>query len=430
MSDQAPDSTAPTHRLARSQHTAFHFCLLITIAAAARIAWMCALPPHVISVDLNDWHRVAEGLQLGMNPYARWRVLNWPPFWMEIIDLCMSLSSRFGWDFFSCIRTVLIVGDLGVLAATFFLLRMLAPQSNHGLLFLLGYCLNPLLVLLTIQHGNFDAIAELWIVLMLICLIRFRRGRQEIDFLLAAACLGMGGFTKTFPLMLWPLLAWGARTVSARTRWLAAGLIVGPITLALAPLYVLSPAEVSSHVIHYRGFSECFGILGLLNVLHAEPDHAAYSTIFTCLFLAGLAVLALRLWRRDITSDSDVVLLATIILLSSFALGPGYAPQYWFWVTPLLLVVYQQYKKARVVLLPASIVIVATNVFEYAIVPSLGEFWTGWGRSSERLKQYGERILFSDPDLAKLHLPMTLASLAVLAVAIAMLGRGKQRAES
>ncbi len=423
MSDPLPEPAAPPLRKTRAGRTAFYLCLLMIAAAAARAAWMCALPANAISVDLNDWHRVAQGLQMGMNPYARSHLLNWPPFWMETIDLCTGISNRFGWDFIFCIRCVLIAADLGVLAATFFLLRMLDPRSNHGPLLLLGYCLNPLLVLLTIQHGNFDAFAELWIILLLICLIRFRRGRREIDYLLAAACLGMGGFTKTFPLMLWPLLAPGARQVSPRVRWLAAGLVVGPITFALAPLYVLSPAEISHDVVHYHSFGASFGILGLLNVLHAQPHPAAYSAIFACIFLAGLAGLALHLWRKDLASDGDLVLLATIILLSSFVLGPGYGSQYWFWVAPLLLVVYQQYKKLRTVLLIAAIVIVATNIFEYAIIPSLGRFWICWHPASEGLKQYGQKILFSDPDLAKLCLPMTLASLALLMSGIAVLAR-------
>jgi len=386
---------------------------------------MRVLPAGAISVDLNDWHRVAEGLQRGLNPYSRSHLLNWPPFWMEMIDLCMNLSNRFGWDFFSCIRCILIAADLGVLAATFFLLRLLDPRSSHGLLILLGYCLNPLLVLLTIQHCNFDAFAELWIILLLICLIRFRRKGQAIDYLLAAACLGMGGFTKTFPLMLWPLLAPGARKVSARARWLAAGLVIGPITLSLAPLYVLSPAEISQNVIHYRSFGASFGILGLLNVLHAEPDTAIYSTAFTGIFLIGLALLALYLRRNGAPRDSDLVLLTATILLSSFALGPGYGSQYWFWVVPLLLVIYQQYKQLRIVLSIGGVIIIATNIFEYAILRSLGQFWIKWRPSSEGLKQYGEKILFSDPDLAKLHLPMTLASLAILAAGIATLCWGR-----
>jgi len=379
-----------------------------------------------MSVDLNDWHRVAEGLQLGMNPYAR-HALTWPPFWMEIIYLCLHFSNRFGLDLFSCIRCVLILADLAVLAGIFFLLRMLDSRARHGTLLLLGYCLNPLLVLLTVQHANFDAFPEFWIVLMLICLIRFRRERQEIDYLLAALCLGMGGFSKTFPLMLWPLLAPGARKLSWRARLLAAALAVGPTALALAPLYVISPDAVSHDVIHYRSFGQHFGLLGLLTLLHAAPAETPYATAFTYIFLAMLTILASRLWKHDFTNDSDLVLLASMILLSAFLLGSGYGPQYWFWVTPLLLIVYQQYRKLRVVLFIAGIVIIGTNIYEYAIIRALGQFWISWHPSSQQLKDYAEKVLYSDPARALLQLPMTLASLAVLAAGIVTLIRGGKK---
>jgi hypothetical protein len=390
---------------------------------------MWVLPAGAISADLNSWKHVSEGLQLGMNPYARSRLLNWPPFWMEVIYFCTGVSTRTGWDFVACLRGVLIVADLAVLALTFGLLRLLDGRSSHWRLLLVGYCLNPLLVLLTVQHCNFDAFAEFWIVLMLICLIRFRRRGEEIDYLLAAACLGMAAFTKTFPLMLFPVLAPGARMVSGRIRWLAAALALGPIALALAPIYVLSPAEIVLGVIRYRSFGANFGVLGLLNVLHLEPPADVYGKVFTCVFLVGLLALAVRLWRWGVARDEDLVLLTVIILLSSMTLGPGYGSQYWFWVVPLLLVVYQQYKSLRVLLVMAAVIIVGTNIFEYAILPSLGRFLVYMNPSVSSLEEFGDKLVSSDVELSKLRLAMTLASLVVLAAAIGAVRRREHNTE-
>jgi hypothetical protein len=279
---------------------------------------------------------------------------------------------------------------------------------------LIGYCLNPLLILLTVQHGNFDAFAELWIILMLTLLIRFRRRRQVVDYLLAALCLGMGAFTKTFPLILWPLLVPGARCVSARARWLAAGLALGPTLLSLMPLYVLNPAEISRNVIEYRSFGPSFGVMGLLTILRAHSLAADYSTAFTPVFFIALTAIAARLWRRDVREDRDLVLLAALILLGSFLLGPGYGPQYWFWVVPLFVVVFSEFKKLRIILLIAGVVVVATNVFEYALIRSLGQFWIEWHPSADALREYGEKLLTSDLVQAKLRWPMSLVSMLVL----------------
>ncbi|HEY1921653.1 MAG TPA: hypothetical protein VGG44_02720, partial [Tepidisphaeraceae bacterium] len=221
MKDHLADSPASSLPHPRAGRAVFHLLMLIAVAVGMRLVWMFALPRDATSVDIDAWRRVAQGLALGMNPYARSHYLNWPPFWMEMIYFCSGVSTRLKWDFVSCIRCVLIVADAGVLTATFFLLRLLAPRAKNGVLLLVGYCLNPLVTLLTVQHANFDAFAELWILLFLICLVRYRRGGKEIDFLLAAACLGMGGFTKTFPLMLWPLLAPGMRRMTGMGRLLA-----------------------------------------------------------------------------------------------------------------------------------------------------------------------------------------------------------------
>jgi hypothetical protein len=315
------------------------------------------------------------------------------------------------------------MADLAVPGITFALLRMLDSRSRHGLLLLVGFCLNPLQVLFTVQHGNFDVFPEFWIILMLICLIRFRRQDQEIDYLLAAACLGMGGFSKTFPLMLWPLLAPGARKVSWRAKLLAACLVVGPTTLALAPLYVISPDAVSHDVIHYRSNGQSIGLMGLFSFFNAAPNGASYATFFTYAFLAVLTALAVRLWHHDLRNDRDLVLLAATILLSAFILGSDYGPQYWFWVTPLLLIVYQQFPKLRVLLSIAAIIIIGTNLFEYAIMRSLGQIWIFWHPTEYSLRQYGEKLMYSDPDLARLQLPMTLASFAILFAGIMTLYR-------
>src|SRR5208337_1475415 len=91
--------------------------------------------------------------------------LNYPPFWMVVLFLLAKLSSLHGTDFVLAVRLVLIIGDLALLAATFLLLRTLQPGARHTRVILVGYCLNPLLILLTVQHGNFDALCMIWVVL-------------------------------------------------------------------------------------------------------------------------------------------------------------------------------------------------------------------------------------------------------------------------
>jgi len=396
--------------------------LLLCIAAGARVLWMWMAPPQAYSVDLHDWRIIAGSLNVGLNPYAKYGVLNWPPFWMESLYMVMGLSIRFDVDPITCIRCYLIFGDLLVLCVLFRLMKLLDGQGKYGLLLLFGYCLNPLLIFLTIQHGNFDVFATMWVLLCLVWLIRFRRQGNPVDWLAAAGCLGMGVFTKTFPLLLWPILVPGARRLGWRAAILGILLVTMPTVLSLAPLYVLSPASISRDVLGYRSFGTGFGVLSLLRLGGMNALIQPYTHIFPTLFFVLLAGLAICLWWRDLPNDDDLVLFSALLLLSTFTLGTGYGSQYWFWVIPLLIIAYRQFPgPLRIILWIAAIVTIATSVFEYAIEKkTLGGFWY-WHSPSDSLDSLEQAMLQSPTLGAMVHLPMTLASLAILAVGTGVL---------
>jgi hypothetical protein len=294
-------------------------------------------------------------------------------------------------------------------------MRLLDRGEKYGRLLFYGYCLNPLLILLTVQHANFDAFATFWVLLCLRFLIRFRREGNPVDWLIAAGCLGMGAFTKTFPLLLWPILAPGARRLGGRAAILGALLVTLPAALSLAPLYVLNPDSISRNVLGYRSFGTDFGLLSLFHLIGLDGVVHPYAHIFPTLFFVASAVLAICLWRRDLRRDDDLVLLVALLLLATFTLGTGYGSQYWFWVVPLLLIVYRQFPgPLRIILAIAAIVTVATNIFEYAFerVP-LGAFWY-WRFPSESLARLDHQLMYSSYLLPLVRMPMTIFSFAIL----------------
>jgi hypothetical protein len=388
---------------------------------------MVAINHNRLSADLNDWRLVAtKALPAGVNPYEGYRgfyLLNWPPFWMEVLWSVGRFSQRWNLDFLHCIRTVLIAGDVIVLLCLRRLLTVLEPSRSFQRLLLVGYCLNPQLMMLTVQHGNFDAFAVAWILGGIINLIQFRRSGQSVDWLCAAGCFGMGAFTKTFPLLLWPLLVCGIEKISWRNRMLGAAMLVLPAALALAPLYVLSPEKIAANVIGYRSFGASFGITGLFTLAGWDHILQSYSHGFSFAFLCTLVVLGLLLRIRPISREEDFVLLAAVILLSAFTLGPGYGAQYWFWVIPLFLICHARYPgKFRTLILWAGVIITTTNVFEYAVDGELGRFWFNWFQS-ESVMNFGDKMTDSPALQALIRLPMTIATLTLLSVAIAVIAK-------
>jgi hypothetical protein len=303
--------------------------LFLTIATlAVRLIWWAALPRGAVSVDLRDWSLVAGSLSAGLNPYNTLLngVLNWPPFWMESLYALMRFSLRFNIEFYTAVRIYLLLADLAVLYLLARLMRTLDPRSAYGRVLFWGYALNPVLTLLIIQHCNFDVFAMIWVVLALYWLVRFSDSDEPIDWLLACGCLGLGGFTKTFPILLWPMLAPGARKFGLRGGVLGALLLIAPAILSVLPLYVLSPANVTEHLLKYRGAGTGFGAVSLFTLAGATDIAEKYISAMNVLIPAALFALGAIFWSRGIARE-NLPLVAGLIFLASFTLGSGYASQ-------------------------------------------------------------------------------------------------------
>jgi hypothetical protein len=385
---------------------------------------MYILPAQAVSTDLKGWQLIAAGAILfGKNPYTTYALLKYFPFWWEVLAVLTWISDRFNWPFYTCVRGFLIVGEMALITCVFFLCRMLDGPGKSRRTLLWGLALNPLLITLTIQHGNFDSQATIWVALFLILIIRFRRGGEMVDWLLAAACLGIGIFVKTFPFVLIPLLAPGARRANWRLRILAAGLILGPAALSVGPLLALSPVEVWNYLVLNPGGVGGFGMSGLLMLTgNVEQINPIYALFFRYAFPIALVILAIALWRRDVVEDRGVVMLSSLLLFLPMLLGPRYGPQYWFWVVPLWVALYPgesaAYKTAFWI---AMVAVIGCSLMEYAFCEDLGQFFfwwhpTGW---SDRLADWFSVL----QNTAKIGLVMTVSVIPMAAVSLSILRR-------
>ena len=220
--------------------------------------------------------------------------------------------------------------------------------------------------------------------------------------------------SNNFRLFCGPYLAPGARSTR---RWRSR--LLGPsaadragVVLSLAPLFVLSPDAIWHNVIEYRSLGNTFGVAWATDPGRIRQPLPLYSPCFTITVLAATVAAAMALWRRDWRHDGDPVLFSAMLLLALFTLGPGYGSQYWFWVVPLLLVCYADFgtEVGRVILISAAVV-VATNIFEYAVELNLGRFLLSF-LSSPRLQSLSDYFVYPSPHLIWLRMPMTLPHFA------------------
>ena len=301
--------------------------VVLLVSWTVRAAFVLLMPP-AFSEDVTHWVEVSQALEQRQNPYSVTNHLNWPPVWMQVTWAIGRLSAASQLPFVRVLQLVLILIESAGIVALFALARRIAPAANIRGVMLAGIALNPIAILLVCQHGNFDVLVGLWVVLFATQLVLFQRRQDSSDWLAACLFLGLAVLTKTVPIVLAPLLAQGARRLAAKTRWLGAVLVLGPVILGVSIIYVLDPSGVARKVISYRSFGGYFGISGFALRWGLPEAGAWWATAFPWLLLGALGFIGLRLWRHSPLQERDLVLLPALLLAVVPALGPGYAPQY------------------------------------------------------------------------------------------------------
>lgn len=378
-----PGHTGKSAQLSPTEHgqpavpaaTSFYRDVLfvLIISLAARALFMLAMPGYVQSTDARNWKSVGDALLAGQNPYHGMRLLSWPPFWLQLIFVMTKIAAFFSIPFFRVLQSTLVLTELLVIVALVKLIREVAPGARVRTLIVLGIALNPAPILLNCQHGNFDVIVALWLVLFIYWLLRYQRTHDDIDWLCACLFLGLGILAKTVPLILFPLLAGGFRKAPGFMKFLGLALLLGPAGLGMSVIYVLTPADVTQQVLGYRSKGENFGVSGLFHMAGIDQWTPLYN-LFFYLGLAGLmAAVSIWFWRRQTMGSQETILLAALILLLIPTLGPGYGPNYLYWYLPFLVASYAFFKGPwRVILAGFGMVIAGTYLFEYAILGSDG----------------------------------------------------------
>jgi hypothetical protein len=398
---------------------------IVVLGAAwvARVLFTLVIPPAALSADVDHWIAVAQALAANANPYQVTSHLNWPPIWMQMVYVMSAVSTALDVPFPHVLRFLLVAFESLLVVALLRLVKDMLPEANARRLLLWGIALNPIAILLVCQHGNFDVVVALCIVLFMGSLLRFQRGGDPVDWLLACCFLGLGVATKTIPLILSPLLACRFRGLPWKVRWLGGTLVLGPVILGLSVIYVLAPAEVTANVLAYRSSGGWFGVSGLLLMTGASSLLGTSGALFSLVLGVAVIYFAYFLGRRPETGDRALILLAALLLAAIPAFGPGYAPQYIYWFMPLLIVTFASFGKPwRWVLGGFALTAAMTYVVEYALFPSHGMFLTRMTGAEPFLTW--SRTWSTQAGQTVIRLPLFIAFIALLGVGFHHVRRG------
>lgn len=395
--------------------------LLLAVSWGARLLFVALVPAAAHSVDVDHWMEVSALLESGINPYGATGYLNWPPVWMQSLYLIGTLARTLELPFLTVLQTFLIAVESVLLLATLGLARRLLSPTDARRAVLFGLALNPIAILLVCQHGNFDVMVALWIVLFVAALERFHRERNPVDWLAACAFLGLGILTKTVPVVLLPLLSARWHEIPRRARWLGLALVLGPVLLGLSIIYALAPEGVAANVFRYRSLAGWFGISGLLRMAGATQLQALHGSLFNLFLATVLTFTGWTLARREGVEARDLVLTAMLLLATIPALGPGYGPQYVHWFLPLLAVLFATYdtRWRRVVGAWAAVAVV-TYLVEYGLLASHGMFLVQLTDGGGPLRGWSQAVS-GQTGQTLLRFPLFMAYLGLLAGGAALL---------
>jgi hypothetical protein len=407
--------------------------IILGVSWLARAAFVAGIG-DAHSLDVEYWQGALGAREEGTNPYET-GVLNWPPLWLEIIVSLNAIANRVDVSFLSVLRVYLILVESAIVATLYFTLVSVGavrPAVRRALL--VGFALNPVMIILVCQHGNSDVNVGLLVTLACAALIAYRRSRDVVLWLVGCLFLGLGVLAKTTPLVLAPILAPGARLASRTARALGTTLLLLPVTVGLAVIAALVPRATYDHVIQYRprpgnfGFSGSFQsvstttnreqaaaiaalclaalvlwlwprvrggaesatrryllmlTLGMAAALAAAEllerlsvdVRSHYAEAFTLGLLLVVVGLGYRLWREPPLSAEALFTLVAVIFMAVVAFGTGYGAHYAPWFLPALVATYVLLDDDwRRLLLVGYVVAAGTYALEYAFVPFLGAF--------------------------------------------------------
>ncbi len=314
-----------------STHAAY-FVLLLLLAFSVRV--LASLVANDI-IDVYNYGVVAEVVDRNglFALYAQTPgIYPYPPLWVgiELLSRWVHLHELMSFSFI--IRLPILLADVGIVAVIWTFLRLSSPTQPIQAFIGAGlYALNPVSIIITCWHGQFDAIPVFFLALAILL-------HKKLHWRRSAIALSLGIAFKSFPVLLLPSLALQLPTLSRRTVFAIVALV--PVLLLLLPFLVRDADAVVRELINYRG-AALLGAMVPLRSIYVPLSGQSFPielttrfvTLSAYLFLAIYAFALLQMYR----SNKPPVFQATVIFLLFYTVYFGIAPQYLLWVLPFMI---------------------------------------------------------------------------------------------
>lgn len=338
--------------------------VILMLAFGVRLALLLLTPGNT---DIQLYKNVADIVgQRGIATlYAETPGLYpYPPVWVIVQVFAAKLAQSLGGSFSLYVRFPIVLADVSIVA----ILAAWQAKDPSGTRFWAAflYAVNPVALIVTCLHGQFDAIPIAFLLLATFWLALYGRSTYS-GWALACAIA-----VKGFPVLFVPLHA--AYETSNRARIKLIGVAMIPVLVLLLPFALRSPSALIMELFGYRG-SALLGFMVPIRSIYVPLAHSSVPVDVTMeairfsayTFLVAYAVYMLLVWRRRPMLLEDTV----VIFALFYALYAGIAPQYTLWILPFLLLTH-----LRLALLYTATTTAALVGFYLYAVPSTLPFIT------------------------------------------------------
>ena len=305
--------------------------ILLLIAALALLLSLALHMQVVLSSsgvwsDLHAYGIQADSVFHHQNVYTVTDRYPYPPVWIWIIALARWVSVTFGMKFDIAARVPAIIGDL---ALALLLLRFAWRRFGAcwlALVPMLLFALNPLAILISAGHGQFDAL----VIFFLLLAVYLWGEKQNERIIWGALALGIAIALKGYPALALPYFVFSAPRGS-RLRLTAASFVPLVVSVLIyCALFGVSP-HMLSNVLGYQSTPDLgWGFL-------LDKAGLANATVGTILrYVAEALILLFAVFGPAALFRGRPVVALVAVFSVFYALTYTMSVQYIFWILPFL----------------------------------------------------------------------------------------------
>jgi hypothetical protein len=310
----------------------YYFVGLLFVALLVRLVPSVLLPVGA-GFDVESFRLVAEALLAGEDVYTSAAVGRHPylPLYMYAVGLSLLLSQSTFIPFVVWVKFLPVAGDVVITGVVFVSAKKLGKSPEKAAFMALLYALNPISILVSAYHAQFDSIP------LLLLLLSWYYGHFDQKPVVSGLFLGFAVLVKTWPIVFLPVVLLRMQDWKARVFYVL--LTIGiPVVFTVMYIFLFSadPSPMLKRALTHTGNPGYWGPGSILAVVSHVDDRfvSAYTGLISINKWLIISMGLVSLW---VTRKNTALSALLTIILCVFMVSIGMGMQWLLWVVPFAL---------------------------------------------------------------------------------------------